>query len=232
MRLLKAQYKEQQNTLKSKEDKIVELVKLTREATDYAESLKTQIRQKDEQLVFLIRQVEGAKKQLAAAQKKVKSLTGEVVVEMSKQLEGKVKEVEVLKEMLRSSKIELGGREREVRQLKARLSAQAKRPARSNIKGAKRSPPNDLTKSVANVQRKSIVALSNAKYMSVPGNNMFFHLNHGEANKVPELGDLKELELDSSIEKLKGMASINLDIPEAEMLPEIHLPSVMGAGKS
>jgi len=230
LNVIKEQYKELQNILKTKEDKINGSIKLAREATHYAENLKAQLKQKDEQQLILIRQVEYTKRQLLAAQKKIKTLTGEVVVEMSKHLEGKVKEVEVLKEMLKSSKIELGGKDREIRMLKMKLSAQSKRSNKGNSKGVKKGPPNELTKSLADIQRGSIGQL-NIKNKPVPTNNMFFNQNYNEAHKVPELYDMKELELDSSLEKLKGIANINLDIPDTEILPEIHLPAITGAGR-
>ena len=73
------------------------------------------------QVANLAKQLEEKKKQVALAQSKVKNLSENIMGEITKQLENKIKETEMLKEMLRSSKIELGGKDKEVRRLRAKL---------------------------------------------------------------------------------------------------------------
>ncbi len=72
--------------------------------------------------VNLCKKLDEKKRQLAAAQAKIKALSSNVINELAKQLEGKIKEVEMLKEMLRSTKIELTGKDKQMQRLKAKLS--------------------------------------------------------------------------------------------------------------
>jgi len=58
------------------------------------------------------------------------------------------------------------------------------------------------------------------------GRNLFFQRNYMDAAAIPELGDLKNLELEASLEKLKGITNLNIEVPEVE---ELHLPSITGS---
>ena len=98
-------------------------MKLVERATIKAEKFKEAYKEKDVQAMSLAKQLEEKKKQLAAAQNRIKVLSNNIMAEISKQLEGKIKETEMLKEMLRSSKIELAGKDKEVKRLKAKLGA-------------------------------------------------------------------------------------------------------------
>ena len=229
---VKGQYKEQQELLKQKDMKVTELVKLTKEATNYAETLKGQVKDKDEQISFLIKQIDVTKRQLSFAQKKIKSLTGNVILELTKQLEGKIKEVEMVKEMLKSSKIELGGKEREIKLLRMKLAGLSKNISKSKPRGMRKNSPKPLIKSFANLDSRDMgkINANDIIYNSVPANNLFFNQNYGEAIKLPELGDMKELALEASIEKINGIADLN--IPEVELLPELKLPSIIGSANN
>jgi len=109
--------------LQKKEQKIDELMKLATQATETAEKHKEYSKEKDTQISNISKQLDSTRKQLVAAQNKVKMLSGKIMQEMSKQLEAKIKETEMLKEMLRSGKIELTGKEKEIKRLKAKLAS-------------------------------------------------------------------------------------------------------------
>ena len=70
----------------------------------------------------LSKQLEQSRKHYIDSQNKVKAITNNIIPELTKNLESKIKETEMLKEMLRSSKIEIGGKEREIKRLKAKLA--------------------------------------------------------------------------------------------------------------
>lgn len=121
LELLKTQYKEQQNTLQKRSEKIEDLAHLCERATAEAEKFKELSRDKDTQIASLFRQLDEKKRQLTAAQNRIKALTTTIMAEITKQLESKIKETEMLKEMLRSSKIELSGKEKEIKRLRSKL---------------------------------------------------------------------------------------------------------------
>ena len=130
MNLTHTQYKEQRNALQKKDAKLEELAKLATTATEAAEKFKEHAKEKETQILSLSKHVEAVKKQLAGAQSKIKMLSGNIMTDMTKQLETKVKEAEMLKEMLRSTKIELAGKEKEIRYLRSKLSGVARGPIR------------------------------------------------------------------------------------------------------
>ncbi len=83
----------------------------------------------------LLKQSEDLYRQLGLSQKKALSQRPRndcIVSELTKQLEIRIKDVEMLKDMLRSSKIDLLRREREVKHLRARMVASTQRRSRMN----------------------------------------------------------------------------------------------------
>lgn len=97
-------------------------MKLAEKATNEALKCKGETKEKDAQITSLNRQLEEKKKQLGVASNKINKLTNNIMSDLTKQLEGKIKEIEMLKEMLRSSKIELSGKEKEIKRLKSKKS--------------------------------------------------------------------------------------------------------------
>eukprot|EP00826_Nyctotherus_ovalis_P008927 TRINITY_DN12323_c0_g2_i1.p1 TRINITY_DN12323_c0_g2~~TRINITY_DN12323_c0_g2_i1.p1 ORF type:complete len:198 (+),score=71.43 TRINITY_DN12323_c0_g2_i1:394-987(+) len=191
---------------------------------------------KDKQIAFFIRQTEAAKRQLATSQNRVKELTGNFVPELTKQLEGKIKEIEMVKEMLKSSKIELNGKDRELKRLKAKLKVteQSNRESQGKIKVIKKADSKPAVKSIQAFKPSDFGTFSKIKADSMneeadaclkPGRNLFFHQNYADASAIPELGDLKDLELEASMDKLKTIPNLNFNVPEVE---ELHLPPVPG----
>ncbi len=88
-------------------------------------------------MASLAKQLEERKRQLAMAHNKIKNLSDNIMGEITKQLESKIKETEMLKEMLRSSKIELSGKDKEVRRLRAKLGT-------GSGSGNRRRPPDNF----------------------------------------------------------------------------------------
>jgi len=123
MEIIKSQYKEQQNIIKNKETKFEEIVKIAEKAANEALKYKNESKERDTQIISLHKQLEEKKKQLAAAASKISKLSNNIMGDLTKQLEAKIKEIEMLKEMLRSSKIELTGKDKEIKRLKSKKAA-------------------------------------------------------------------------------------------------------------
>ena len=105
-----------------KESKMEELSQLATRAIESAEKYKEETKEKDQLIVMLNRQMEEKKRHLNAAQNKIKMLSQNVVGEMTKQLEMKIKETEVLKEMLKSAKIEIMGKDKQIKRVRAKMA--------------------------------------------------------------------------------------------------------------
>ena len=207
--------------------------KLAQLATNSAERFKEQSKIKDQQIINLSKQVEMTRKQLIASQTKLKTISTNVMPDMTKNLEGKIKEVEMLKEMLRSSKIELGGKEREIKRLRSKLgsSIQLKPRTRPKPLELRKSAERNvsITREYKNPNRDINLVEDNDS--SALGNNYFFKQNYNDANQMEDIGNLKELEINTSLEKLKMMTDLNLNLPEIDPGSEFHLPEITSSNK-
>ena len=141
MKGMKERYEEQDLKFEAQQMKLEELARLAKLATTSAEKFKDQFKKKERETISMGKQLDCVKKQYALSQIKIRNLSDNIVNEMTLQLEGKIKENEMLKEMLKSNKIELMGKEKEIKRLKGKLTV------RSSIKGRSRIAHNVVSKS-------------------------------------------------------------------------------------
>ena len=221
-----------EEALKIKDIKFEELGKLAQLATASAERYKEQCKNKDQQLGAMAKQLDMARKQFIAVQTKLKTVASSVVPELTQNLESKIKEVEMLKEMLRSNKIELSGKEREIRRLKGKLNVVPQVKVRAKQRTIEKDSRKALIKNTS-MTRESKTNTTNIEenpYMA-PGDNFFFKQNYEDSKQFEELGNMKELELNNSLEQLRGMTELNIDIPDMASPSELHLPSISSASQ-
>ncbi|MDR3548406.1 MAG: hypothetical protein P4M11_09120 [Candidatus Pacebacteria bacterium] len=177
-----------------------------------AEKLRDQSKVKDVQNATMSRQLEDRKKQLVTAQNRIKTLSNSIMLEITKQLETKVKEGEMLKEMLKSAKIEIAGKDKELRRLRGKLGVSSgKRADRMGVLSGKASP------TVRGMPNKSVSVMRERRLID----NFYFRQ---EPRQLVELTDMKELNLEESIGDAKNVTGLNIDLPSLHF-PAISVPS-------
>ena len=214
----------QSNSLKKKEGQIKELSELADIGANAAEKIKEVCKERDEQIVILKRQLECSKKQIAISQNKFKSLTNGVVADITKQLDIRTKEVEMLKEMIKTSKKETMYKEKEIRRLTRKLGVVSQTQERSKDRFRQIKQQSTKSYSVARESSNNNLEEINKNIYKGKGNNYFFSPDSDNTKKVAEIGDMKDLGVVPLSERIKNQASF--EFQEVGMLPELHLPSI------
>lgn len=233
-KVLKIQYKKQQELLKIKDENIEELSKLNNSQKLKIEESMRQIENSENHIVFYMKQAEIAKKKFIDSQKQIEKLKGNLVQGITKQLEAKIKESEMIKEMLKSAKTELNGKEKEIKRLKAKIKNMEENGYKPVVKIIKKTISKPVIKSVEslNMAYESIISNQiideeNIPFDSAhnaPSKNFFFNQNYADPKEIPELQNMKELELEESMKQMKGITNFNIDV-----LEDLHLPPIPGA---
>ncbi len=150
-------------------EKCEQEIETLRRAREPTPTTCNQCSEKDATIDGLCRQLEEKRRLLSGAQNKLKAINSGMVAELTKQLEGKIKEVEMLKEMLRSSKIELTGREKEIKRLRAKILAAAPKPKKQSL--PTRAPESKAEEESRNAVRSSrIVSSGNSSTIMLEAN--------------------------------------------------------------
>ncbi len=60
------------------------------------------------------------------------------------------------------------------------------------------------------------------------GDNFFFKQNNEDTKRLAELADMKELNLEGSIDEARNVSGLNIDLPALSNSP-LHLPAIAAA---
>ena len=126
---------------------IVQYKKGIKEATKAIEFLQKEAKKgcpncenKENTILSLYRQLDDKKHQIVELQSKMKILNSGIINDLTTKLEDKFKEIEILKEMLKSNKIEMAGKEKELKRIRSKLlNVQGKPPVQKEVPGLKAS---------------------------------------------------------------------------------------------